>query len=148
MDKNELKAGGISYNSFGSGNAKNKSIDLGFDSLKIYDRTFHKKKLAAFDNIELTAAQGFTYPDTMLLIPATKIKCDHDNEMKDRFRMRYLQAPQGEGLGAVSSREYYEIRTGGLAERPTDKNMKMDISYTTWQGTEFLGLEHFGINSL
>lgn len=146
--KDPLKNGGIVYNSFGQGDQKKRSIDLGFDSFRIYDRTFHKKKMAALDNIELTAASGFTYPNTMFLIPATKIKCNHDGEMKDRFRVRYLEAPQNSGINVASSKEYYEVLTGGLAPMPTSSKMELNIAYQTWQGPEFLGLEHFAINTI
>jgi hypothetical protein len=146
--KEGLKAGGIQYNSFGTGNPKQKSVDLGFDSFKIYNRTFHKKTLDAFDNVELTAATGFTYPNTMFMIPATKIKCNHSGEMKDRFRVRYLEAPQNAGVNVASSKEYYEVLTGGLAPMPTSSKMELNIAYQTWQGPEFLGLEHFAVNTL
>jgi UDP-2,3-diacylglucosamine pyrophosphatase LpxH len=146
--KEGLKAGGIQYNSFGASNPKQRSVDLGFDSFKIYNRTFHKKTLDALDNIELTAAAGFTYPSTMFLIPATKIKCNHSGEMKDRFRVRYLEAPQNSGVNVASSKEYYEVLTGGLAPVPTSNTMELNISYQTWQGPEFLGLEHFAVNTL
>jgi UDP-2,3-diacylglucosamine pyrophosphatase LpxH len=146
--KEGLKAGGIQYNSFGTANPKQKSIDLGFDSFKIYNRNFHKKTLDALDNVELTAASGFTYPSTMFLIPSTKIKCNHSGEMKDRFRIRYLEAPQNAGVNVASSKEYYEVLTGGLAPVPTSSVMELNIAYQTWQGPEFLGLEHFGINTL
>jgi hypothetical protein len=146
--KEGLKDGGIQYNSFGSSNPKQKSVDLGFDSFKIYNRTFHKKTLDAFDNIELTAATGFTYPNSMYMIPATKVKCDHSGEMKDRFRVRYLEAPQNSGVNVASSKEYYEVLTGGLAPIPTSSTMELNIAYQTWQGPEFLGLEHFAVNTI
>lgn len=146
--KDPLKNGGIVYNSFGQGDQKKRAIDLGFDSFRIYDRTFHKKKLTALDNVELTAASGFTYPTTMFLIPASKIKCNHDGEMKDRFRVRYLEAPQNSGINVASSKEYYEVLTGGLAPIPTSSKMELNIAYQTWQGPEFLGLEHFAINTI
>lgn len=147
-DYNELRSGGLQYNSFGTTNPKQKSIDFGFDSFRIHGRTWHKKRLDALDNAELTSATGHTYPDTVFMIPATKIKCNHDSEMKDRFRVRYLTPPAGEGINVVNSREYKEIRLGGLAPVATNAEMKSQIVYNTWQGVEFLGLEHFAINSL
>lgn len=143
----ELKAGGLVYNSFGNTNPKQKAVDLGFDSFRIYKRTWHKKRLDALDNPELTAATGHSYPDTVFMIPATKIKCNYDSEMKDRFRVRYLTPPAGEGINVVNSREYKEIRLGGLAPVATNAVMESQIVYNTWQGVEFLGLEHFAINS-
>lgn len=146
--KEGLKAGGIVYNSFNGIDGKSRAVSLGFDSFHIYGRTYHKKPLAMFDNPELTAASGFTYPDTMLLIPATKVKCNHDGEMKDRFRIRYIETAPGTAVAmADSQNKYYEVLTGGLAPTPTSKEMRLDVTYNTWQGPEFLGLEHFGINT-
>jgi hypothetical protein len=143
-----LTAGGISYNSFGKGDAKKKAVDLGFNSWTMYDRTFHKKKLDALDNPQITAATNFKYPNMMFLIPANKVKCNHDGETKDRFRIRYIASPADPRIMQEGPTKYLEILTGGLAPNPTSKEAKLDVTYTTWQGPEFLGLEHFGITQL
>ena len=144
----EAKAGAVVYNSFNGIGGKTRAIELGFDSFHIYGRTWHKKACDAFDHTEITAADGMTYPWTFLAIPQTKIKCEHDNEMKERLRVRYYEAPPSRHLSLGASKEYHEVITGGLAPVPTNKEMRMDISYTTWQGLEVLGVEHFAINTL
>lgn len=144
----ETVNGGLVYNSFGKGNAKEKSIDLGFNSYRIYGRTHHKKRIDALDNPELTAAAGFPYPDMLFMIPTGKVKCNHTKEMKERFRIRYIESPADPRIMQEGPTKYHEILTGGLAPRPTNKEMRLDVSYTTWQGPEFMGLEHFGITTL
>lgn len=134
---------GITYASFNGLNSKERAIALGFDAFKIYGITFHKKVLDILDNPGVTAAKGFDGPSKMFLIPGNKVKTQYDTEAKDRFLIRYLEAPQGEGIGVARSDQYYEIRTGGLSTNPTDKTMTMSITYNTWQGPEFLGVEHF-----
>ena len=143
----ETKNGGIVYNSF-NGLGGKRAVELGFDSFHLYGRTWHKTAVPAFDHTEITAAEGMTYPWTFMAIPQTKIKCEHDNEMKDRLRVRYYEQPPSSNLGVGSSKEYYEIITGGLAPNPTNKEMRMDITYNTWQGLEVLGVEHFAINTI
>lgn len=149
-EKEGIKAGGVVYNTFNGIGGKERAIQLGFDSFRIYDRTFHKKKLYALDNPELTAATGFTYPDTMMLIPANKIKTEYDAETKDRLRVRYLETttPVNAGVNTAYGNGFYEILTGGLAPVATSKEMRLDISYTSWQGLEVLGAEHFAINNI
>lgn len=143
----ETKNGGIVYNSF-NGLGGKRAVELGFDSFHLYGRTWHKSAVDAFDHTEITAAPGMTYPWTFLAIPQSKIKCEHDKEMKERLRVRYFEQPSNSKIGVGSSKEYYEIVTGGLAQVPTNKEMRLDITYNTWQGLEVLGVEHFAINSL
>lgn len=149
-EKEGVKAGGVVYNSFNGIGGKERAIQLGFDSFRMYDRTFHKKKLYALDNPELTAATDFTYPDTVMFIPANKIKTEYDTESKDRLRVRYLEStsPVNSGVNSAYANGFYEILTGGLAPIPTSKEMRLDISYTSWQGLEVLGAEHFAINNV
>ncbi len=144
----EAKAGAIVYNSFNGIGGKERAVQFGFDSFHIYGRTWHKKPCDAFDHVEITAATGMTYPWTFLAIPQGKIKCEHDNEMKERLRVRYFEAPPSNHLSVGASKEYHEVVTGGLASVPTNKEMRLDISYTTWQGLEVLGTEHFAINTV
>ena len=140
--------GGINYNSFGTGDSKKKSIDLGFNSYRIYGRTHHKKRIDALDNPELTAAAGFPYPDMLFMIPTGKVKCEGTKEMKERFRIRYIESVADRRVMQEGPTKYHEILTGGLAPVPTNNQMTLDVSYATWQGPEYLGLEHFGITTL
>lgn len=144
--KDGIKAGGIVYNSFSgiSGNAKERSVEWGFDSFKFWGRTWHKKALDAFDNLEVSVPAG--YPTTSIMMPMNKIKIDHNSGMIDRFRIRYLEAAKDSRIGLNNTDQYYEIVDGGLAATPTNQEMKFRVSWTTHQGPEFAGLEHFAIS--
>lgn len=135
--------GAVTYGSFNGGDAKNRAIAFGFGSFQIYGRTWHKVELPILDDPEVFAADGFDGPSRMYAIPGDKVKTQYDAERKDRFRIRYLEAPAGYGTDVTDSRKYHEVLTGGLAPRPTNDIMELGISYNTWQGAEFLGLEHF-----
>jgi hypothetical protein len=148
MTKNGLKDGGIVYNSFSGIGGKERAVQMGFDAFKIYGMTIHKKQLEMLDDIGVTAAAGFTYPSTVFFVPANKVLINHNDGYVDRFRMRYMKPPVNVGLGVKSSREYYEITTGGLSKNPTNHKLTAGYSYTTWQGCEFAGLEHFAINTI
>ena len=145
--KNGLNAGGVVYNSFKGIDGQKRAVYLGFDTFKIWGRTWHKKSLEAFDNIEVTAATGFTYPSTTMMIPANKVMVDHEQGMIDRFRIRYKEAAKGYGLGLNDTRIYHEKVTGGLAENPTNNTDILNVAWSTIQGAEFTGLEHFAINT-
>jgi hypothetical protein len=147
MTKEGLTNGGIVYNSFSGLGGKERAVEMGFSSFKIYGRTFHMKKLEALDDIGVSAATGHTYPSTVFMVPANKVLINHNDGYVDRFRIRYMEAPKGVGLGVKSSREYYEITGGGLSNNPTNHKLTFTNSYTTWQGCEYAGLEHFSINS-
>lgn len=144
----ETVNGGLVYNSFGKGDPRQKSIDLGFKSYHIYGRTHHKRRIDALDNPEITAAEGFPYPDMLFMIPTGKVKCQGTSEMVERFRIRYLESTAPVRPLQTGKTKYHEILTGGLAPVPTNKEMRLDATYTTWQGPEYYGLEHFGITSL
>lgn len=145
--KNGLNSGGVVYNSFKGIDGQKRAVYLGFDTFKIWGRTWHKKSLEAFDNIEVTAATGFTYPSTTMMIPANKVMVDHEQGMIDRFRIRYKEAAKGYGLGLNDTRIYHEKVTGGLAENPTNNTDILNVAWSTIQGAEFTGLEHFAINT-
>ena len=145
--KEGLKDGGIVYNSFNGKDGKERSVQWGFDSFKIWGRTWHKKPIDAFDNIKVSAATGHSYPTTSIMIPMNKVMTDHNKDRVDRFRIRYKEAPKGARLGLNNTKEYYEVVTGGLSENQTDDVMKMEVTWNTWQGAEFTGLEHFAINT-
>lgn len=139
--------GGVVYNSFSGigADAKKRAVEWGFDSFKQYGRTWHKKPLEAFDNLEVSVPAG--YPKTSIMIPMNKVKVDHNSGMIDRFRIRYLEAAKDNRLGLNRTDQYYEIVDGGLASAPTNQEMKFRVSWTTHQGPEFAGLEHFAINT-
>ena len=132
-----LASGGVKYDAFGKGNSKAKAVDMGVQSFTIYDRTFHKKKLSAFENSGTTSAAGSVYPDVGYFVPSGQVGT-MDGSSANRIQGRFLNLPNG-----LSGR-YHEIETGGLAENPTDRTSVLGYSHKSWEGLEITGPEHFG----
>lgn len=128
--------GGIQYGAFG-GN-KEKALSLGIDSLKVFGRTFHKKRLNALSHPQVSAAAGYTqFVDEAYLVPADKVKTEQGGGMIDRMQVRYLEMADG-----VNSR-FREKMLGGLAPIPTSDTDTLDIVYTSIEGLQVAGAEHF-----
>jgi len=132
-----LASGGVKYDAFGKGSSKAKAVDMGVQSFTIYDRTYHKKKLAAFENSGTTSAAGSIYPDVAYFVPSGQV-ATADGSSVPRIRGRYLNLPNG-----LSGR-YMEIETGGLAETPTDRTAVLGYTHRSYEGLEITGPEHFG----
>ena len=132
-----LAAGGVKYDAFGKGNSKQKAIDMGVQSFTIYDRTYHKSKLAAFENAGTTSAAGSIYPDIGYFVPSGEINTV-DGTSVPRIQGRYLNLPNG-----LSGR-YMEIETGGLAETPTDRTAVLGYTHRSLEGLEINSPSHFG----
>jgi hypothetical protein len=132
-----LASGGVKYDAFGKGSSKAKAVDMGIQSFTIYDRTYHKKKLAAFENSGTTSAAGSIYPDVAYFVPSGQVGTI-DGSSVPRIQGRYLNLPNG-----LSGR-YHEIETGGLAETPTDRTSVLGYSHKSWEGLDITGPEHFG----
>lgn len=112
-------------------------LDMGVDSWRIYNRTYHKKWLPMMDAPNVTAFDDApTAIDAAYFLPMDKIKVDASGEMVDRFRLRYME---GDGTNL----KYKEILTGGLAPIPTNTGSYLDIAYQAVCGLEVLGAEHF-----
>lgn len=128
--------GGIQYGAFG-GN-KEKALSLGIDSLKVFGRTFHKKRLNALSHPQVSAAAGYTqFVDEAYLVPADKVKTEQGGGLIDRMQIRYLEMADG-----VNSR-FREKMLGGLAPIPTSDTDTLDIVYTSIEGLQVAGAEHF-----
>ena len=132
-----LASGGVKYDAFGKGSSKAKAVDMGIQSFTIYDRTYHKKKLAAFENSGTTSAAGSIYPDVAYFVPSGQVGT-MDGSSANRIQGRYLNLPNG-----LSGR-FVEIETGGLAETPTDRTAVLGYSHKSWEGLDITGPEHFG----
>lgn len=129
--------GGIQYGAFGG--SKEKALALGIDSLKVFGRTFHKKRLSALSHPNVTAAAGYTqFVDEAYLIPMNKIKTEQGGGLVDRMMVRYLEFPDN----AINGR-FRERMTGGLAPTPTDDTDVLNISYVSTEGLQVVGAEHF-----
>jgi hypothetical protein len=130
----ELSGGAINYNSFGKGDAKKKAIDLGVQSFTKYGRSYHKTQLPAFDHPNVTVDAG--YPSFGYFIPTNKVK-GTGGESLDRICGRYLDMPK-----SIDGR-YREKELGGLAATPTDERDVLEYVYTSIEGLEIIGVEHF-----
>ena len=128
--------GGIQYGAFGG--SKEKALALGIDSLKVFGRTFHKKRLNALSHPQVAAAAGYTqFVDEAYLVPANKIKTEQGGGMLDRMMVRYLEFPEG------GNSRFREKMLGGLAPIPTSDTDTLDIVYTSIEGLQVVGAEHF-----
>jgi hypothetical protein len=136
-----LTNGGILYNSWGMGDGKQKSIELGCSSFRFYNRTFHKKKLVAYDHPEVFAPTDFTFAQEGYLIPGGKTKIDYSGSTIDSLRTRYM-SNDGTDWG-----KYNEVLTGKLAPTPTNTQSVLHISYQSIMGLEACGIRQFGIFS-
>lgn len=129
---------GILYNSWGRGDGKQRALDFGVDSFKIYGRTAHVKKIAAFDHEEVFGATGFDFAKHGLLIPQGKVKIDKSSNQVDRLRVRYMSG-DGDNL------KHIETVGGKLAPKNQTDEAVLWVSYQSVMGMEALGIEQFGI---
>jgi hypothetical protein len=134
----ETKAGGIVYNSFGRGDGKQRALDLGVDSFRMYGRTHHLKTIDAYDHPEVFGAEGYDFAGSGFVIPTGKIKVDHGAASVERLRVRYM-AGDGTNLKEI------ETVTGKLAPTPTDDEAVLRFSYQSVMGLEALGIGMFGL---
>ncbi|RLD00733.1 MAG: hypothetical protein DRI46_06635 [Chloroflexi bacterium] len=134
----ETKAGGIVYNSFGTGDGKQRALDLGVDSYRMYGRTHHLKTIDAYDHPEVFGASGYDFAGSGFIIPTGKIKVDHGAASVERLRVRYM-AGDGTNLKEI------ETVTGKLAPTPTDDEAVLRFSYQSVMGLEALGIDMFGL---
>lgn len=132
--------GGVRYDTFGKANAKAKAIDMGVKSFTLYDRTYHKSKLPAFDHEEVTGITDSKYPDTAYFIGSGKVSTV-DGASVNRIQGRYFKMPNG-----LSGR-YEEIETGGLSKTKGGANGRksvLEYTHKSWEGLEMNGVEHLG----
>jgi hypothetical protein len=128
--------GGINYASY-NGN-KDIPLTLGIQSFNAYGRTFHKKRLTPLSHPQITStATNTIYAKEAYLIPAGKIKVEQGGGQIDRMQMRYLEMSDG-----INSR-FREKMLGGLAPTPTSDTDTLDIVYSSIEGLETAGNEHF-----
>jgi hypothetical protein len=128
--------GAINYGAFGG--KKDVAIALGVQSISAFGRTFHKKRLNALSHPQVTStATNVNYAKEAYLVPAGKIKVEQGGGQVDRMMVRYLEMADG-----VNSR-FREKMLGGLAPTPTSDTDTLDIVYSSIEGFESVGNEHF-----
>ena len=128
--------GAINYAAFNG--QKEVAINLGVNSFYAFGRTLHKKRLNALSHPQITSIGGATvFSKEAYLVPAGKIKVEQGGAQVDRMQIRYLEMADG-----VNSR-FREKVLGGLAPTPTSDTDTLDIIYTSIEGLETSGNEHF-----
>jgi hypothetical protein len=128
--------GAINYGAFGG--KKDVAIALGVQSISAFGRTLHKKRLNALSHPQVTStATNVNYSKEAYLVPAGKIKVEQGGGQVDRMMIRYLEMADG-----VNSR-FREKMLGGLAPTPTSDTDTLDIVYSSIEGFESVGNEHF-----
>lgn len=142
----ETTQGGIQYNSFGRGNAKKKAIELGVNSVYLYGKSFHKKRLSALDHQKVTWVNDNSgnnvskYPGYAYMIPTGQISVEtaqKKREKKDRFCLRYMVQSNGQ------TSRFRETHTGALAEVPTNDVAELGITLQSTEGLMGLGVQQF-----
>lgn len=132
----KLLNGGISYNTFGKGDEKQKAIDLGFDSFIKANYSFHKKKLSEFNHAKVTGSVGHTWPDTGMIIPTDTGRDVVTGETIESIQMRYKKAPH-------LDREYIHTLSGILAPHPVGDIDELGFDYISEKGLQVFGLNRF-----
>ncbi len=133
----KLVNGAIQYNTFGKGNGKQRSVDLGFNSFRKGSYTFHKKELEAFNHPNVTGSTGYTYPDKGFIIPTDKGKDVKTGAQIDSICMRYKKAPH-------MDRMYIHKITGIHAPMgPTSDIDELGYEYLCEKGLQCFGLNRF-----
>jgi len=131
-----FKSGGVMYNAFNG--SEEQAVKLGFESFRFFGRTFHKKRLQALDNGGVTnPVDAFKFDGYAYFIPTGKQKVDQGGVMVDRIRTRYQELHDG------TNSRYREKMLGGLAPIPTTETDTLDIVYTSIEGLDVLGVDHF-----
>lgn len=134
---------GINYSAFGTGDAKKRAIDLGFDSFRFYGRTWHLNKLKLLDHKGLFGAgsggNAYDFSYEGYFVPQDKIKIDAGGGTSDRMLLRVMS---GDGTNFYP---HMETVTGKLAPTPTNVNSVLHISYQTIAGLQVCGTDHFAI---
>ena len=132
-----FKSGGVQYNAFNG--SQDQAVALGFESFRFFGRTYHKKRLQALDNVEVTnPVDAFKFDEYAYFIPDGQMKVAMGEGSVDRIRTRYLELHDG------TTTRYREKLLGGLAPTPTSETDTLDVVYTSIEGLEVVGPEQFG----
>ena len=132
-----FKSGGVQYGAFNG--SEEQAVKLGFESFRIFGRTFHKKRLQALDNGNVVnPVDAFKFDSYAYLIPSNGVKVEHGGGVVDRISTRYMELHDG------STTRYREKLLGGLAPTPTSDTDTLDIVYTSIEGLSVVGVDHFG----
>jgi hypothetical protein len=129
-----IRMGAINYASFGSGSEKQRAIDLGFDSFRMYNRTYHKKKLKALNHQGVTwAADNFQWAKRGYMLPMAPVREEKTGSVLDRICVRFRKG-DGYDLG------YHEAWTGKFAPKgATNDISEARVHYEAHKGLQVVG---------
>lgn len=84
---------GTDWSRYGKANPQERALDLGFNSMHVFDRTYHFKNEKFLNYKQITGAPGMIYPDTLYFLPMGKysMKNPDTGEIKptEICRVRY-----------------------------------------------------------
>lgn len=133
---NEMQSGGISYNTFGKGDAKQRAIDMGFSSFRKGSYMFHKKMLDEFNHPNVSGSVGHTWPDTGLIIPTDKGSDAKTGKSIHSIALRAKKAPNFD-------RTYHHWTGGIWAGKPIGDLDQITFEYLSEKSIEPFGLHRF-----
>jgi len=127
---------GIDYSKWGTGDSKQRSIDLGIDSFRYGGYQLDIKDFDMFDDPQLFGSKGYTdLSESAIWVPQSQVKVNHGEGSVNRMRIRYKRSSDGKDwMHSVNE-------SGRLAGLGTKSILKVD--YETIAGLECLGVEQF-----
>ena len=126
--------GGISYNSFGQGDNKQRAIDLGFGSFTYHDITFHMQEFRLHS--QLTGLAWQSYANEGYILPASMMQVTRNN---DKLGVETVQ------LNALTL--CYKTDSAGTNRRFQEVTRDINVTFTdkrerglmTQEGLQYVG---------
>ncbi|WPZ08772.1 SU10 major capsid protein [Roseivirga spongicola] len=121
---------GINYSTFGKGDGKQRSIDLGFDSFRINNRTYHQKVVEAMNAQGIT--QNTNLPQEGIIVPADKYT-DKNGNSQFKLKVRYKESDK--------ENRYYNVWTRDKTITNKDQfelNMQSEFGFQGFCGNEWI----------
>jgi hypothetical protein len=126
---------GINYAAFGEGSDKKRAVDLGFDTFKLNDMTFHKKIVGALNQPGTTQFASSPFPSKGYLIPADKyVGQGGDSEFK--MQARYKESDK--------ENRKYKVWNRGQTITNMDQwelNMQTEIGFQGFCGNQYVAID-------
>ena len=91
---NSMKEGAVTYGAFGAG-GKERAIELGFDSIRLGQRTFHIQTLGSLYHPQITALPGMNNASTGFILPTDKMVDTVSGSKTASVKLRFKK--QGDG---------------------------------------------------
>ena len=138
----ELIGGGIAaidYSNFGGANAKEKAVQLGFNSLGYGGMSFHLQESEIFNEPEVTALDGYKYSSMGLFIPGGMQKVtENDNGITQQLMVPTLRLLHTTGSDG-EARRYFTFKRG-IQQDGIDQKVCETL---TQQGLSVVNLRNF-----